>query len=147
MDARSDSLHSPQENYMPSLNLENMHTEAKKNGVAVITLFENGMILNCNEAAGELLNCEPRELTWQPVSRLLPQLAKMPLILDEKINPYLGFLSVAGHRFEVVGMNGSRFASELFFSLVEEFGKCCIRITLKPIRQGQATTLRHLRAY
>jgi PAS domain-containing protein len=114
---------------------------------AVLTLLENGMILNCNNAAAELLGCTPNKLTWQPIARLLPQLADMSLMLDNKINPYLRFLSVAGHRFEVIGLNGVHFACELFFSAIEEFGKCCIKITLQPVRQGQATTLRHLRTY
>lgn len=120
-------------------------TKAKSE--AVLTLLENGMILNCNNAAVELLGCTPNKLIWQPIARLLPQLADISLILDEKINPYLRFLSVAGHRFEVIGLNSVHFACELFFSAIEEFGKCCIKITLQPVRQGQATTLRHLRTY
>jgi PAS domain-containing protein len=119
----------------------------KAKSEAVLTLLENGMILNCNKAAGELLGCTPNKLTWQPIARLLPQLTDISLILDEKINPYLRFLSIAGHRFEVIGLNGVHFACELFFSAIEEFGKSCLKITLKPIRQGQAAALRHLRTY
>lgn len=132
-----------------SLDLKRMDyanaTRAKTD--AVLTLLENGMILDCNKAAGELLGCAPNQLIWQPISRLLPQLADISLVLDARINPYLRFLSIAGHRFEVIGLNGVHFACELFFSAVEEFGKCCLKVTLQPIRQGQATTLRHLRAY
>jgi PAS domain-containing protein len=142
-----ESVQSPQENYLRSLSLDHIPSEGKQNNVAVLTLLENGMIVNCNKAGGELLGVQPSKLIWQPISRLLPQLGEMSLMLDEKVNPYLRFLSIAGHRFEVIGLNGTHFASELFFSLVEEFGKCCLQITLRPIRQGQATTLRHLRAY
>ena len=118
-----------------------------KNKEAVLTLLENGMILNCNQAAATLLGCDSSKLTWQPVSRLLPQLADLALLLDKKINPYLKFLSVVGHRYEVRVMNGTHFASELFFSEVEELGRHCLRIVMQPIRQGQPTTLRHLRTY
>ena len=118
-----------------------------KNTEAVLTLLENGMILNCNQAGAALLGCDPSKLTWQPISRLLPQLADLSLVLDKKINPYLKFLSVVGHRYEVKAMNGTHFACELFFSEVEEFGRHCLRIVMQPIRQGQPATLRHLRKY
>lgn len=129
------------------LGLDSMGLAGNKSNPAMLTFLENGMILNCNKAGAELLGCAPDKLTWQPVSRLLPQLAEMPLMLDGKVNPYLRFLSIAGHRFEVIGINGVHFASELFFGLAEEFGKRCLQITMRPIRQGQATTLRHLRTY
>ena len=118
-----------------------------KNQEAVLTLLENGMILDCNQAGAALLGCDPSKLTWQPISRLLPQLADLSLVLDKKINPYLKFLSVVGHRYEVKAMNGTHFACELFFSEVEEFGRHCLRIVMQPIRQGQPATLRHLRKY
>jgi nitrogen-specific signal transduction histidine kinase len=118
-----------------------------ENKEAVLTLLENGMILNCNKAGADLLGCESSKLAWQPISRLLPQLADLKLVLDEKINPYLKFLSIVGHRYEVVAMNGAHFACELFFSDVEKFGKHCLRLVMQPIRQGQPTTLRHLRTY
>ena len=118
-----------------------------KNKDAVLILLENGTILNCNQAGASLLGCDPSNLTWQPISRLLPQLADLALVVDDKINPYLKFLSVAGHRYEVRAMNGTHFACELFFSEVEEFGRHCLQVVIKPIRQGQPTTLRHLRTY
>jgi hypothetical protein len=127
--------------------LDSVSFEGNKNGLAEIKLLENGMILTCSKAASDLLGFAPSKLTRQPISRLLPQLGEMSLIVDEKINPCLRFLSIAGHRFEVIGMNGVHFASELFFSVVEEFGKRCLKITIQPIRQCQPTTLRHLRAY
>ena len=117
------------------------------NKKGVLTILENGMILNCNQAGASLLGCTPSKLKWQPVFKLLPQLAGLALVLDGKINPYLMFLSVVGHRYEVRAMNGKHFACELFFSEVEEFGRHCLRIVMRPIRQGQPTTLRHLRKY
>lgn len=117
------------------------------NKEVVLTLLENGMILNCNLAGESLLGCDSNKLIWQPISKLLPQLADLTLMLNKKINPYLKFLSVVGHRYEVRAVNGTHFACELFFSEVEELGRHCLRIVMRPIRQGQATTLRHLRKY
>ncbi len=110
-----------------------------ENNSAAITLLQNGMILSCNKASAELLGCAPNRLVWQHISRLLPQLSDISLILDEKINPYLNFLSVIGHRFEVIGMNGMRFSSELIFSVLDEFDRRCLKITLQSVRQGQVT--------
>jgi PAS domain-containing protein len=114
---------------------------------AVLTVLENGLILKCNKAGAVLLGCEASQLIWQPISRLLPQLADMALVQNKEINPYLHFLSLVGHQFEVVAANGVHFASELFFSEVEELSRRCLRIVMQPIRQGQAATLRHLRTY
>jgi hypothetical protein len=114
---------------------------------AVLTVLENGMILDCNTVGTELLGCVSSKLTWQPISILFPQLADISMMLDKKVNPYLHFFSIADHRFEAIGLNGVHFACELLFNVVEELGKCCLRITVLPIRQGQATTLRHLRTY
>jgi PAS domain-containing protein len=130
--------------HIHDLNPARIGTEANP---AVLTVLENGMILDCSKAAGELLGCEPNKLAWQSISRFLPQLADITLMLDKNINPYLRFLSIAEHRFEMIGLNGVRFACELLFNAVEELGKCCLRITILPVRQGQAMTLRHLRTY
>lgn len=57
------------------------------------------------------------------------------MILDGKVNPDLNFLSVIGHRFEVIGMNGVRFNSELIFSVLDEFDRNCLLITLQPAKE------------
>lgn len=136
-----------QESYIQDhgLGLDSMGFEGNKRNLAELILLENGMIMDCNKAGSELLSCEPEELKWQPIARLLPQLAYMPLVMDEKVNPYLRFLSIAGHRYEVTAMNGKQFACELFFSMTEDVGRRCLKITMRPIKQ--ATTLRHLRTY
>lgn len=130
-----------------SLDLDDAGIVRGRNKDAALIVLENGTILNCNKAAAELLGCAPNKLTWQPVSRLFPQLGNMPLFVDRKINPYLRFLSIAGHQHKVVAINGTHFTSELFFSVVEELGNCCLRLVMQPVRQGQAKTLRHLREY
>lgn len=136
-----------QESYIRDhgLELDSIGLEGNKGRMAELMLFENGMILDCNKASGDLLGCDPEKLKWQPIARLLPQLANMPLVMDEKVNPYLRFLFIAGHRYEVTATNGKQFACELYFSMVEDFGRRCLKITMRPIKQ--AVTLRHLRTY
>ncbi len=136
-----------QESYIRDHGLEfdSMGLEGNKGRLAELLLLENGMILDCNTASAELLGCEPEKLKWQPIARILPQLANMPLVMDEKVNPYLRFLSIAGHRYEVTAVNGKQFACELFFSMVEDVGRHCLKITMRPVKH--AATLRHLRTY
>lgn len=122
-----------------------MGLEGSQGNLAELLLLENGMILDCNRASGKLLGCEPEKLKWQPIARVLPQLANMPLVMDKRINPYLRFLSIAGHRYEVTAVNGKQFACELFFSMVEDVSRHSLKITMRPIKH--AATLRHLRTY
>ena len=118
----------------------------QNNNSAVITLQENGIIFHCTKAAGELLGWAPKKLARQLLSKLVPQLADLSLVSDEKISPYLRFLSMAGHRFEVIGKNGVHFSSELFFSRQEvDLNMHFIRVVFHPIRNEQAICLRHLR--
>ena len=110
-----------------------------ENKLAVLTLYDNGMIRDCNKAGARLLGCAPNKLTWQHISTIFPQLAEVALVKDERINPYLRFLSRIGHHFEVVSINGVRFACELFFNEVENLSQHCLRIIIQPIAQGRTT--------
>ena len=102
---------------------------------AVLTLYDNGTICECNRAAAKLLDCMPSRLTWQHVSIFLPQLAENTLMLGGGVNPNLRFLSHIGYGFEVVGMSGVHFACALFFNEVENFGRHCLRLIIRPILQ------------
>ena len=105
---------------------------------AVITLYDNGTICECNQAAGELLGCAPSKLTWQHISTFLPQLTENALMLGEKINPNLRFLSRIGYGFEMIGFGGVHFVCALFFNEVENFGRHCLRIIIRPMTQEYA---------
>ena len=102
---------------------------------AILTLYDNGTIRECNQAAAELLDCVPNNLTWQHISIIMPQLAESTLMQGEKINPNLRFLSHIGYGFEVVGLSGIHFACALFFNEVENFGRHCLRLIIRPIVQ------------
>ncbi len=105
---------------------------------AVLTLYDNGTICECNKAAAELLDCAPSRLTWQHISTFLPQLAETTLMQGETINPNLRFLSHIGYGFEMIGMSGVHFVSAIFFNEVENFGRHCLRIIIRPIAQEYA---------
>lgn len=102
---------------------------------AVLTLYDNGTICECNKAAARLLDCVPNKLTWQHISKFLPRLVETPLMQGESINPNLRFLSHIGYSFEVVGMNGVHFACMLFFNEIENFGRRYLRLIFRPIEQ------------
>lgn len=102
---------------------------------AVLMLYDNGVICECNNAAGELLGCAPSKLTWQNISTFLPQLSQTSLMQGERINPNLRFLSHIGYGFEMIGISGVHFACALFFNEVENFGRHCLRIIIRPIAQ------------
>lgn len=103
------------------------------NNLAMLTLYDNGMISGCNQAGAELLGYAPDKLAWQHISTVLPQLEDVALLQGERINSHLRFLSRVGHHFEVIGVNGVRFASELFFNEAENLSQHCLRIIIQPI--------------
>lgn len=104
-----------------------------ENDLAVLTLYDNGIIRDCNMEIADLLGCTSKNLIWQHISTFLPQLGEVPLLNGETVNPYLKFLSRVGYRFEVVGSNGARFFSAVFFNDVEDFGRHCLRVIFQPI--------------
>lgn len=103
---------------------------------AVLMLYDNGTIRECNQAAAELLDCAPSKLTWQHISTIMPQLTEATLMQGERINPNLRFLSHIGYGFEVIGLSGVHFACALFFNEVENFGRHYLRLIIRPIAQG-----------
>ena len=103
---------------------------------AILTLYDNGTIRECNQAAAELLDCAASKLTWQHISNFMPLLAETNLMQGGRVNPNLRFLSHIGYGFEVIGLSGVHFACALFFNEVENFGRHCLRLIIRPIPQG-----------
>lgn len=103
--------------------------------IAVLTIYCNGTIRECNQAAAALLDCLPNKLTWKHISTIMPELAKTSLMQGEQVNPNLRFLSHIGYGFEVIGLSGVHFACALFFNEVENFGRHCLRLIIRPIVQ------------
>jgi hypothetical protein len=105
---------------------------------AVLMICDNGIIFECNNAAGDLLDCKPNKLTWQHIYTILPQLADMSLMRGNQLNPHLRFLSRLGYTFETVGMTGAHFVSTVFFNEIETLGRHFLRIILRPVFPSQA---------
>jgi len=99
---------------------------------AVFTLDTNGLIRNCNKAAGQLLGCTSSTLVWQPVSNILPQLAETALMQDGHINPRLRFLSRVGHRFKLVISGGKQILGRIFLNDLENAGRHTVRLIVYP---------------
>lgn len=106
---------------------------SSEDNTAVLTLSDNGTIIECNNAAGVLLGCAPSRLTWQHISTILPKLAEIALMQDKKINPNLRLFSRIGYAFEVIGMTGAHFASVVFFNEIENSGRHFLRVILRPV--------------
>ncbi len=102
---------------------------------AELMLYFNGTIRECNQAAAALLDCAPSKLIWQHISTIMPQLGETTLMQGDRVNPNLRFLSHIGYGFEVIGLNGVHFACALFFNEVENFGRHCLRLILRPIAE------------
>lgn len=106
---------------------------------AVLTLYDDGTICECNKAAGELLGCAPVKLTWQHVSTFLPQLADAMIMQGERINPNLRFLSHIGYSFDMISISGVHFACALFFNEVESLGRHYLRLIIRPINYPETS--------
>ena len=114
-------------------NYSHTESELEMNDVARLTLYENGIIKECNKAGAELLGCAPNKLNWLNISTFLPKLGEVALLEGERVNPYLRFLSRIGHQFELIGMSGAHFTSHLFFNEAESLSPQCLRVIIKPI--------------
>lgn len=100
---------------------------------AVLTLDGNGNIFDCNRAAATLLNGSLSKIARQHISKIVPQFAETPLVKGGIINPNLRFLSHIGYQFDLVSLNEVHIACKLFFNEVEDFGRHCLRLIIRPV--------------
>ncbi len=98
----------------------------------MLTVQTDGTISDCNQLAGELLNSDPKLLRWQPIANFFPQLAEITLLVGEKLNPNLRFLSRVGYQFEAITTNGIHFSSKLFFVEINNKGEHYLRLLVRP---------------
>jgi len=124
---------------MPS-NLLIRHDQYEDTGLNLpeLTIYDNGMIRGCSNAASELLCCTLDKLRWRHISIFLPQLSGMAIIESGKINPNLRFLSHIGYHFDVIDMQGAHIACALFFNEVERSGKHYLRLIFRPVEPQHA---------
>ena len=97
-----------------------------------LTLDERGMICDCSKAGERLFGYPRREMVWQHVSKLLPELSEIQLVKNGQFNPQLGFLCHCGHHFRTRNRLGGVFLSELHFVLLNDADKHSIRMIVQP---------------
>jgi hypothetical protein len=100
--------------------------------IAALTLDERGMIRDCSRGAELLFRCRRSELVWRHVSVVLPQLAELELMPHGQPNPRLRFLCRIGRQIEAVTHDGERFASDLFFNVLDSTGQDRLRLIVRP---------------
>lgn len=100
--------------------------------IAALTLDERGMIRDCSRGAELLFRCRRSELVWRHVSVVLPQLAELELMPNGQPNPRLRFLCRIGRQIEAVTHDGERFASDLFFNVLDSTGQDRLRLIVRP---------------
>jgi PAS domain S-box-containing protein len=98
----------------------------------VLTMDEQGMICDCSKAGEKLFGYSCKDLVWQPVSRLLPELSGISLVTNGEINQQLGFLSHCGHHFQAISRSGNTFMNELYFVLLDYAGRRIVRLIVQP---------------
>ena len=99
---------------------------------AVLTVDVNGLIRNCNKAAGKLMGCASSRLVWQHVSSVLPLLSETALMQNGHINPRLRFLSRIGHHFQLAMPSGRNESGQIFFNDLESAGRHIVRLIIYP---------------
>lgn len=118
-------------NALPNVEISPLKRSTEWCEPAALTLDECGMICDCNTACGELFGYNRRELMWQHVSKLLPQLSNIKLVQDGQINPRLNFISHCGHLFYAQKRNGGIFSSVLSFVYLEGEGRHILRLLVR----------------
>jgi PAS domain S-box-containing protein len=97
-----------------------------------LTLDERGMICDCSNAGEKLFGYSRKNLVWQHVSKLLPELSDISLLENGELNQQLGFLSHCGHHFRAINRMGNTFMNELYFVLLDYAGRRTIRMIVQP---------------
>lgn len=98
----------------------------------MLTVDERGMICDCSKAGEKLFGYSLRDLVWQPVSKLLPELSGIQLVNNGRFNSQLGFLSRCGQPFLAINRLGSIFLNNLHFVLLNYSGEYAIRVIVRP---------------
>lgn len=109
------------------------HHEDISLNLPVITIYDNGIIRNCSNAAIDILGSSLDALRWRHIATFFPQLADMAIMQGGKVNPNLRFLSHIGHSFEVINRDGVAISCVLFFNEVEYLDRHYLRVIFRPI--------------
>ena len=103
--------------------------------VAMLILTEDGVIVDANHEAEELLTISSGQIHQLHISRIISALGKIDLLDSDKkrVNAYLRFLSRIGHKFKLRSLSGTEFSGELFFSDIESIHQHTIAVKIQPV--------------
>ncbi|SEN50079.1 hypothetical protein [Nitrosomonas marina] len=99
-----------------------------------LILTENGTVIESNEKSEKLLGLTIGKTGRKHISSLIPLLTEIDLLEkgNERVNPYLRFLSRIGHRFKVTGAQGRELSCLLYFSDIEYDNQHLIMVMIHP---------------
>ncbi|MCB1984670.1 MAG: hypothetical protein H6936_04695 [Burkholderiales bacterium] len=107
----------------------------EQESLAIFMLSDDGMILESNIEGQKLLGYATYATDKMHISKLIPLLSKIELLEkeNERVNPYLRFLSRIGHHFEVTSTTGRKFSGELCFSDINHLDQHLIILMIYPV--------------
>ena len=111
---------------------------AKLHEFPALSLNERGMIQDCNKCCERLFGYQRRELVWQPVSSLFPQLTGVVWVQDGRFNPRLNFLCRCGKLFQAQNRQGDTFTNTLSFVRLEYNGRPTLRLIVSPAETARS---------
>lgn len=105
--------------------------------VAVLLVADNGTILDTNEEGSRLLGYHAKLSVRCHISSLVPELAEIDLLEEgnERVNPYLRYLSRIGHHFKIFATHGEQFTGELYFNDLKKIDQHLILVLIRPAHQ------------
>jgi hypothetical protein len=102
-----------------------------------LTLDNLGMIRDCSGPSEAVFKYRRDELIERHVSLLLPELEGLELVRNGEPNHRLHFQCRIGQLFAAVTRDGVRFASKLFFSLLDNTGDGRLSLIVRPANPSQ----------
>ena len=116
--------------------------QAQQDEAAIFVLSENGTILEANPEGMQLLGDAQSQFHPEKhhIASIIPKLATTDLFKkdEERVNPYLRFLSRIGHKFEIITANGKQSSCELYFNDIKSDGQYRILIRIYPVHTNEA---------
>lgn len=104
----------------------------------MLSLDDHGIIQECNISVEKLLGYPRRELVWQHISCLIPQIAEIDLVLQDELNPLLTYICHCDHVFEAIDKHGDIIRCNLNFFSIRQEGTTTLRLILRPIENAQS---------
>ena len=100
--------------------------------VALLTLNGEGMIRDCDHGGEAIFGYRRSELTWRPISMLLPELAEFELVQGGQANARLRYFCRIGRHFRAVAKDGGGFACEICLNLLDNTGSGRLSLIVRP---------------